>query len=75
MSTVTIDIAQAHLSDLIEDAIHGKEIVITKDGKPLVKLVPFSQPKQRPIFGSAKGLISMSDDFDAPLEDFGDYTS
>lgn len=75
MSTVTIDIAQAHLSDLIEDAIHGKEIVITKDGKPLVKLVPFFQTKSRPIFGSAKGMISMSDDFDAPLEDFGVYTT
>ena len=75
MSTVTLDIAQANLSDLIEDAIRGKEVFITKDGKPLVKLVPVSQPKPRPVFGSAKGLISMSDDFDAPLEDFQDYTS
>jgi prevent-host-death family protein len=75
MSTVTLDIAQANLSDLIEDAIRGKEVFITKDGKSLVKLVPVSQPKPRPVFGSAKGLISMSDDFDAPLEDFQDYTS
>ena len=75
MSTVTLDIAQANLSDLIEDAIHGKEVFITKDGKPLVKLVPVSQPKPRTVFGIAKGLISMSDDFDAPLEDFQDYTS
>lgn len=75
MSTVTIDIAQMHLSDLIKDAIRGKEVVITKDGKALVKLVPVSQPKPQPVFGSAKGLISMSDDFDAPLEDFQDYTT
>jgi len=75
MSSVTLDIAQAKLSDLIEDAIRGKEVLITKDGKPLVKLVPVSQPKPRPVFGSAKGQISMSDDFDAPLEDFQDYTS
>jgi prevent-host-death family protein len=75
MSTVSLDSAQSHLSDLIEDAIRGKEIVITKNGKPLVKLVPISQPKQRPKFGSAMGLISMSDDFDAPLEDFQDYTT
>lgn len=75
MNTVTLDIAKAHLSDLIEDAIQGKEIVITKNGKPLVKLVPITQPKQRPKFGSALGLISMSDDFDAPLEDFQDYAA
>jgi prevent-host-death family protein len=74
MSTVTLDIAQAHLSDLIEDAIQGKEVVITKDGKAVVKLVPVSQPKPKPIFGSAKGLISMSEDFNAPLDDFQDYT-
>jgi antitoxin (DNA-binding transcriptional repressor) of toxin-antitoxin stability system len=60
---------------LIQHAIDGKEIVITKDGKPLVKLVSVSQPKPRPIFGSAKGPVSMSDDFDAPLEDFQDYTT
>lgn len=75
MSTVTIDIAQMHLSDLIKDAISGKEVVITKDGKALVKLVPVSQPKPQPVFGSAKGFISMSDDFDAPLEDFQDHTT
>ncbi|MEO0458258.1 MAG: DUF2281 domain-containing protein [Cyanobacteria bacterium P01_A01_bin.114] len=27
----------------------------------------------RPQFGSAKGLIEMSDDFDEPLEDFKEY--
>ncbi len=70
MGTVTLDLAQTQLSDLIEDAIQGKEVVITKDGKPLVKLVPVSKSKPKPVFGSAKGLISMSDDFDAPLEDF-----
>jgi len=26
-----------------------------------------------PEFGSAKGLIKMSDDFDEPLEDFAEY--
>jgi hypothetical protein len=35
------------------------------------------QQKQAPIrksnFGSAKGLITMSDDFNEPLEDFKDY--
>lgn len=26
-----------------------------------------------PQFGSAKGMITMADDFDAPLEDFREY--
>lgn len=29
--------------------------------------------KKKPKFGSAKGLIVMSKDFDEPLEDFKDY--
>jgi hypothetical protein len=33
-----------------------------------------SAAPQRPQFGFAKGTIQMSDDFDAPLEDFKDYT-
>jgi hypothetical protein len=33
----------------------------------------YSSSKPRPKFGSAKGLIEMSDDFDEPLEDFKDY--
>jgi hypothetical protein len=35
--------------------------------------VPISVTKPRPQFGSAKGLIKMSDDFDEPLEDFEEY--
>jgi hypothetical protein len=29
--------------------------------------------KNKPKFGSAKGMFKMSEDFDAPLEDFNDY--
>ena len=38
-----------------------------------VKLVPILRAKPRPQFGSARGLISMSADFDEPLEDFAEY--
>ena len=70
MGSVTLDKAQTNLSNLIDDAIKGKEVVITKDSKPLVKLIPVSQAKAQPVFGSTKGMISMSDNFDATLEDF-----
>lgn len=73
MPQVDIDEAQTHLPDLVEVAMSGVEVVITKDDRPLVKLVPLAQAKPRPQFGSAAGLITMSDDFDAPLEDFNDY--
>jgi hypothetical protein len=34
---------------------------------------PRPESAARPRFGSAKGLITISDDFDEPLEDFKEY--
>lgn len=75
MQQITLAEAAKHLPDLIEAAISGEEIVITKDDQPVVKLVPvFPVKKRRPAkAGSAKGLVTISDDFDEPLEDFKDY--
>lgn len=73
MHQVNIEEAKSHLPDLIDAAVNGEEVVIAKDDRHAVKLVPVSQSKPRPQFGSAKGLISMSDDFDEPLEDFAEY--
>jgi len=73
MQQVTLDDAKKKLDDLIIAAVKGDEVVITKGDRPVVKLVPIAGTKAQPRFGSAKGLITMSDDFDEPLEDFGDY--
>ena len=54
-------------------AIKGDEIVITKDDRPVVKLVAISHNNKRLKFGSAKDLITISDDFDEPITDFEDY--
>jgi antitoxin (DNA-binding transcriptional repressor) of toxin-antitoxin stability system len=73
MHQINIDEAKSTLPELIDAAINGEEIVIAKDEQHVVKLVPISWAKPRPQFGSAKGLISISDDFDEPLEDFAEY--
>lgn len=72
---LNVDIGEAGdcLSELIDQSIGGKEVVITKGGQPLVKLVALANQKRRRCFGSAKGLIRISDDFDEPLKDFQDY--
>jgi antitoxin (DNA-binding transcriptional repressor) of toxin-antitoxin stability system len=61
------------LTDLIDAAVNGEEILITKVDQHVVKLVPVSTSKPRPQFGSARGLITMSDGFDEPLADFEKY--
>jgi len=61
--------AKTHLSELVEQAAQGREIVIAKSGKPKARLVPLA-PKdtrhlRKPGLGKGRGWIA--DDFDAPL--------
>ena len=69
MKVVNLHAAKTHLSRLVEDAAKGEDIVIAKAGRPIVRLVPVAKSNRRRIFGSMKGKIWMSDDFDAPLPD------
>jgi antitoxin (DNA-binding transcriptional repressor) of toxin-antitoxin stability system len=73
MQQITLAEASKNLPNLIEAALGGEEIIIIKDNQPLVKLTPVSPLKHRRQPGSAKGLITISDDFDEPLEDFKEY--
>jgi prevent-host-death family protein len=64
-----VDIRQARtqLSRLIERATDGEEIIITKSGKPVARLVPYT-PKgavRRP--GTMRGKIRIKKNFDEPL--------
>lgn len=67
--TVNIHEAKTHLSRLLEEVAAGREIIISKAGKPIARLVPLevNEPKLR--FGALKGQIWIADDFDAPLAD------
>ena len=71
---VMLDEAKARLRDLIEAAIKGEDVFSHKIEQDAVQLVPVKAPRRHPQFGSARGLVFMADDFDAPLEDFGEYT-
>ena len=75
MSRVNIEEARVQLRSLIEAAMNGEEVLLAKDERHVVKLVPAPAmaAKPRPQFGSARVQIVMSEDFDAPLEDFEPY--
>ncbi|OGT37187.1 MAG: hypothetical protein A3F12_04180 [Gammaproteobacteria bacterium RIFCSPHIGHO2_12_FULL_38_14] len=64
---INIHDAKTHFSKLINQALKGDEIVIARGGKPLVRLVPYTEEVQVRQGGQLRGLIEMSDDFDAPL--------
>ena len=62
--------AQAHLQALIDDAYEGKTVVILGEQNRAVQLIPISTAKKPRKAGSARGLVQIADDFDAPLSDF-----
>ncbi len=73
MHLIELTQAKQQLPELLEEVIRGEEIVITNNGQPLVKMLQAAPAKPQPTFGSARGLITIADDFDEPLEDFKEY--
>jgi prevent-host-death family protein len=75
MRTVTIHQAKTHLSRLINRALAGEEIVVTRGREPVVILKPIKPHGARRRLGGLHGIVTrMDDDFDAPLADFEDYS-
>jgi prevent-host-death family protein len=73
MYQIDLEKVKAQIANLLQTALDGEEIVITRNEQPVLKLVPISTVKSRRRSGSAKGLMTISDDFDEPLEDFAEY--
>jgi prevent-host-death family protein len=76
MSTITLEDAQARLSELIDRLQPGEEVVITRDEKPVARLIGAPKPEEQPRrpLGFMKGsVLYIAPDFDAPLDDFKEY--
>jgi prevent-host-death family protein len=71
---IDLNHAEIRLAELVQRAARGDDVILTDGGRPVAKIVPITQAQGPREFGSAKGLIHMADDFDAPLEDFAEYT-
>jgi prevent-host-death family protein len=67
MKVVNIHQAKTTLSQLLESALAGEEVIISKAGKPLARLIPYQSEKKPRTPGYWKGKVKMADDFDAPL--------
>ena len=67
MSQVNVHEAKTHLSKLLTRVAAGEEIVISKAGKPVARLVPWKQNAKQRTPGLDRGLFTVPDDFDSPL--------
>lgn len=74
MATPTVNIheAKTHLSRLVEQAARGREFVIAKAGKPMVRVVPIEAPPATRTLGflAGKGVVSadLKRDFESDIK-------
>jgi prevent-host-death family protein len=73
MAQFNVAEAKARLSELVQKAVSGEEVVIARDNHPLVRLAPLEVQGKTRKPGSAKGRVWMAPDFDETPEDFKDY--
>ena len=71
MAKFDITDAKTRLSELVHKAMLGEEVIISKDNKPILKLVPLDKPKQPRKPGSGKEqILDIAADFDATPRGF-----
>lgn len=69
MAEVSVYEAKTQLSRLLDRAARGEEIVITRNGRPVARLVQIQRSRGPRKLGALRGKIAISDDFDDPLPD------
>jgi antitoxin (DNA-binding transcriptional repressor) of toxin-antitoxin stability system len=73
VSTITLQEAKSHLSEILHSLQPGVECTILEAGLPLAQLKKLESTSWPCQGGSAKGKIRMAPDFDAPLDEFKEY--
>lgn len=69
--------AKTNLSRIIDRVEHGEEIIISRAGTPVAKVIPLRRETKRAGRGSLAGRLVMADDWDsaavneAVARDFG----
>jgi prevent-host-death family protein len=67
--TVNIYDAKTRLSQLVDRASRGEDVIIARAGRPLARLVAFRPKRAVRKPGRMRGAIRVGRDFDAPLPD------
>jgi prevent-host-death family protein len=64
--------AKSSLSRLVERALAGEEVIIARNGKPLVQLVPVQKKRKPRVPGRLKGTIWIGPDFEFTDEEIAE---
>lgn len=74
LPSISLEEAQEKLPEIIGKLRLGEEVVITKDDRPVAKLISLQRAaRQPPQTGSAKGMLVINVEDEEHLEDFKEY--
>jgi prevent-host-death family protein len=73
MAQFNIGEAKAHFSALVQRALMGEEVIIARNNKPVLRLVPLQDARQPRQPGSARGQVWMAEDFEETPKDLKEY--
>jgi prevent-host-death family protein len=73
MAQFNVAEAKSRFSELVQKAVSGEEVVIARDNRPLLRLVPLGSLSGKRKPGSARGRVWMASDFDRTPEDFEEH--
>jgi len=69
--SVNVYEAKTHLSQLLDRAARGEEIVIARAGRPVARLVPLAESPAQRLPGGWRGKVTLAADFDELPEELG----
>ena len=73
MAQVEIDDAKTNLAQLVERARAGEDIIIARNGRPAVRLVPIAGTNTlAAVHGAMRGQVHFAEDCDGLPDDIGD---
>jgi prevent-host-death family protein len=73
MAQIGMHEAKTKLSQLVERASAGEDIVIARNGKPVARLVPVAPTNSfAGVRGALRGQIHIADDFDELPDDIAE---
>jgi len=65
--------AKTKLSQLVSEALQGKQVILMNRGEPVAMVVPIPKSRRARKLGFLKGKVKLLQGWDLPIEDFKDY--
>jgi prevent-host-death family protein len=66
---VNVHDAKTNFSKLLKLVERGEEVIIDRAGHPIARIIRLAAEPSDRVPGSAKGAITVGDNFDAPVPD------